>query len=188
MARAFRPAFVLNQPLQVPTSGEPEFLRAASLFSSQSPWIRYRHQVLDFDLQFAGRMSSGSQINDCFWKPPPLKQEEYDWWVAQFTSHTCSLNGQLWKVIALGDEKIVDVAGKDKEISLYSDVDWKALELNNRAKKLLHMALGPSDLRKVLRYNTAHEIWEAFKRTYGGNEDVKKNRILSAQKDYDSAS
>ena len=104
-------------------------------------------------------MSSNSQINDSFWKPPPLKQGEYDWWVEQFESHTFSLNDQLWKVIILGDEAITGGSnGKPKEKSAYDDADWKKLELNSRGKNLLHMALGSSDLKKVLRYKFAKEI------------------------------
>ncbi|KAL9674471.1 hypothetical protein QQ045_030743 [Rhodiola kirilowii] len=38
----------------------------------------------------------------------------------------------------------------------------------------------------MLRYKTSKEIWDALKRLYFGIEDVKKNQILAAMKDYDN--
>lgn len=134
-------------------------------------------------------MTTYTVINDSLWKPPPFKNGEYDWWVEQFESHVCSVIGKMWKVIEFEGERIMDKTDntKEKDRSLYNDRDYKILELNSRAKKVIHMALGSSNLRKVLRYKTAHEIWEALKRMYGGNEDAKKNRILAVLQDYDNA-
>ncbi|CAM8920206.1 unnamed protein product [Rhodiola kirilowii] len=49
----------------------------------------------------------------------------------------------------------------------YDDNDYKVLEKISRAKKVLHSALGPGDLKKLLYYKTAKDIWDA-KRLYVG--------------------
>src|ERR1044071_5718556 len=136
-------------------------------------------------------MATSTSINDSFWKPPVLKAGEFAFWLEQIESHICSLHGQMWRVVEFGDTKILDTTDpsieKPKERSAYTDADYKVLELNMRAKKVLLMALSPSDQRKVLRYKTAHEIFTALKRMYEGNDDIKKNRILALTKEYDSA-
>ena len=134
--------------------------------------------------------SSSNAIGDSFWKPPMLMAGEYDWWVEQIESHICSLNGQIWRVIEVGPLVIKNDTDetKPKPKIDYTDEDWKKLEKNNRAKKILHMVLSPSDLKKIMSYKTAKEIWDALKRLHQGNEDTKKNKILSLFKEYDQIS
>ena len=136
-------------------------------------------------------MATSTSINDSFWKPPVLKAGEFSYWLEQIESHICSLHGQMWKVVEFGDTKIFDTTDpsgeKLKARSAYNDADYKILEINMRAKKVLLMALGPSDQQKALRYKTAHEIFTALKRIYESNDDIKKNRILALTKEYDNA-
>ncbi|CAM8887883.1 unnamed protein product [Rhodiola kirilowii] len=132
-------------------------------------------------------MSNGS---DSFWKPPVLSPREYDWWKDQFEAHVCSLDGKLWQVFEKGNFPILDVTDptkpKEKEKDKYTDADYKALQQNARAKKVLYMALSPGDQVKMAVYKTAKEQWDGLARLYEGNEDIKRNRILAATKDYES--
>ncbi|CAM8977710.1 unnamed protein product [Rhodiola kirilowii] len=132
-------------------------------------------------------MSNGS---DSFWKPPVLSSGEYDWWKDQFEAHVCSLDGKLWRVFEKGNFPILDVTDpnkpKEKEKDEYTDDDYKALQQNARAKKVLNMALSPGDQVKMAVYKTAKEQWDGLARLYEGNQDIKRNRILAATKDYES--
>ncbi|CAM8905374.1 unnamed protein product [Rhodiola kirilowii] len=132
-------------------------------------------------------MSNGS---DSFWKPPVLSPGEYDWWKDHFEAHVCSLDGKLWQVFEKGNYPILDMTDpakpKEKEKDKYTDADYKALQQNARAKKVLYMALSPGDQVKMAVYKTAKEQWDGLARLYEGNEDIKRNRILAATKDYES--
>ncbi|KAL9669664.1 hypothetical protein QQ045_007211 [Rhodiola kirilowii] len=75
-------------------------------------------------------------------------------------------------------------AERDKDD--YTDEDYKGLEKNARAKKILYMALSPGDQIKVAMYKTAKDMYDGLVRLYGGNEDIKRNRILAATKDYET--
>ncbi|CAM8921982.1 unnamed protein product [Rhodiola kirilowii] len=132
-------------------------------------------------------MSNGS---DSFWKPPVLSPGEYDWWKDHFEAHVCSLDGKLWRVFEKGNFPILDVTDpanpKEKEKDKYTEADYKSLQQNARAKKVLYMALSPGDQVKMAVYKTAKEQWDGLARLYEGNEDIKRNRILAATKDYES--
>ncbi|CAM8975362.1 unnamed protein product [Rhodiola kirilowii] len=132
-----------------------------------------------------------SSINDSFWKPPLLKPGQLDWWKDQFEAHVCSLDGQLWRIFETGPLPIpLDTTDKDKPVEKtkdkYNDEDYKKLEKNARAKKVLYMALSPGDQIKVAMYKTAKDMYDGLVRLYGGNEDIKRNRILAATKDYET--
>ncbi|CAM8977173.1 unnamed protein product [Rhodiola kirilowii] len=92
--------------------------------------------------------------------------------------------------IRKGNFLILDVTDpaklKEKEKDKYTDADYKALQQNARAKKVLYMALSPGYQVKMTVYKTAKEQWDGLARLYEGNEDIKRNRILAATKDYES--
>ncbi|CAM8999263.1 unnamed protein product [Rhodiola kirilowii] len=129
-----------------------------------------------------------SAANDSFWKPPVLNPGEYDWWKDQFEAHVCSLDGKLWRVFIKGKFPILDVTDpahpKEKDKDKYTDADYKSLQQNARAKKVLYMALSLGDQVKMAVYKTAKEQWDGLARLDVGNEDIKWNRILAATKDY----
>ncbi|CAM8998978.1 unnamed protein product [Rhodiola kirilowii] len=130
-------------------------------------------------------------IHDSFWKPPLLKPGQFDWWKDQFEAHVCSLDGQLWRILETGPLPIpLDITDPDKPVEKskdkYTDEDYKVLEKNARAKKVLYLALSPGDQIKVAMYKTAKDMYDGLVRLYGGNEDIKRNRILAATKDYET--
>ncbi|CAM8920190.1 unnamed protein product [Rhodiola kirilowii] len=131
-----------------------------------------------------------SGVNDSFWKPSMLNPGEYDWWKDQFEAHVWSLDGKLWRVFEKGNFPILDVTDpanpKEKEKDKYTEADYNALQQNARAKKVLYMALSPGDQVKMVVHKTAKEQWDGLARLYEGNEDIKRNRILAATKDYES--
>ncbi|CAM8999372.1 unnamed protein product [Rhodiola kirilowii] len=132
-----------------------------------------------------------SSISDSFWKPPLLKPGQFDWWKDQFEAHVCSLDGQLWSIFETGPLIIpLDTTDPEKPVEKtkdkYTDEDYKKLEKNARAKKVLYMALSPGDQIKVTMHKTAKDMYDGLVRLYGGNEDIKLNRILAATKDYET--
>ncbi|CAM8882592.1 unnamed protein product [Rhodiola kirilowii] len=132
-----------------------------------------------------------SSISDSFWKLPLLKPGQFDWWKDQFEAHVCSLDGQLWSIFKTGPLLIpLDTTDPDKPVKKakdkYTDDDYKKPEKNARAKKVLYMALSTGDQIKVAMHKTAKEMYDSLVRLYGGNEDIKRNRILAAIKDYES--
>ncbi|CAM8880014.1 unnamed protein product [Rhodiola kirilowii] len=85
-----------------------------------------------------------SSINDSFGKPPLLKPGQFDWWQDQFEAHVCSLDGQLWSIFETGLLTIpLDTTYPEKPVEKtkdkYTDEDYKKLEKNARAKKVLYI-------------------------------------------------
>ncbi|CAM8999188.1 unnamed protein product [Rhodiola kirilowii] len=129
-----------------------------------------------------------SAINNSFWKPPLLKPGQFEWWKDQFEAHVCSLDRQFWRIFETGPLPILDETDPAKPVEKakdkYTDDDYRCLEKNTRAKKVLYMALSPGDQIKVAMYKTAKDMYDGLVRLYGGNEDIKRNKILAAIKDY----
>ncbi|CAM8918162.1 unnamed protein product [Rhodiola kirilowii] len=129
-------------------------------------------------------------IHDSFWKLSLLKPGQFDWCKDQFEAHVCSLDGQLWRIFETGPLPIpLDITDPTKPVEKskdnYTDEDYKCLEKNARAKKVLYMALSLGDQIKVAMYKTAKDMYDGLVRLYGGNQDIKRNRILAATKDYE---
>ncbi|CAM8999585.1 unnamed protein product [Rhodiola kirilowii] len=136
-----------------------------------------------------------SSINESFWKPPLLEPGQFDWWKDQFEAHVCSLDGQLWRIFEKGPLPILEEPNSDQDSDDepvkkakddYTDEDYKRLEKNARAKKILYMALSPGNQIKVAMHKTAKDMYDGLVRLYGGNQDIKRNRILAAIKDYET--
>ncbi|CAM8884633.1 unnamed protein product [Rhodiola kirilowii] len=130
-------------------------------------------------------------IHNSFWKPPLLRPGKFNWWKDQFEAHVCSMDGQLRRIFETGPLPIpLDTTDPDKSVEKakdkYTDEDYKCLEKNARAKKVLYLALSPGDQIKVAMYKTAKDMYDGIVRLYGGNEDIKRNRILAAIKDYET--
>ena len=90
---------------------------------------------------------------------------------------------ELWLIIENGpfvaNKTIAQVTGTQtvpKERSEL-DSDYKKMEKNDKAKKLLYFGLGPDEYTRVSGCATAKEIWETLRVAHEGTNQVKKSRI-----------
>ncbi|XP_070002024.1 uncharacterized protein [Nicotiana sylvestris] len=67
----------------------------------------------------------------------------------------------------------------------YIDPDWKAVEKNFRATKILVCGIGPEEYNRISAYNTAKEIWEALQTAHEGTTQVKQSKINMLTTEYE---
>ncbi|CAM8993232.1 unnamed protein product [Rhodiola kirilowii] len=128
-------------------------------------------------------MSNGS---DSFWKPPMLKSGRVDWWKDQFEAHVCSLMGSCGGCL----KGQLPYSGCDRsrqseregEKTSTTEADYKSLQQNARAKKVLYMALSPGDQVKMAVYKTAKEQWDGLARPVRGKRGHQKEQNPSCHK------
>ncbi|CAM8975685.1 unnamed protein product [Rhodiola kirilowii] len=127
---------------------------------------------------------SGDSISN----PPKLKPGEYETWAARFEAHVMAYDGEVWQIIEQG-QQYVYMEGSETDLKsrvLYTTEDYKKLEKNARALRVLHNALEPGDLKKVIQHKDPSDIWDSLKKIYEGSKDVKRNRILAVQSEFNS--
>jgi len=88
---------------------------------------------------------------------------------------------KLWMIIENGPyipmKTTEDGKTVRKKPTEFDSYDFKKLERNARAKKLLYFGLGPDEYTRVLKCNSAKEIWNALRVAHEGTNQVKPSRI-----------
>ena len=133
-----------------------------------------------------GGSGSNTSGGDAFWKSPILKKGEYDIWVHQMKIHVNSVDAQCWKIITQGDQLLLDKDNKLIPEANWDEAEYKKIERNNKALKLIIHGLSPGDQRKVMSHVTAKDKWDALKRLNEGGTDVKRDRISALYQQYDN--
>ena len=68
------------------------------------------------------------------------------------------------------------VPKKPKE---FNTEDFRMMEKNAKAKKLLYFGLGPNEYTRISECESAKEIWDALQVANEGTSQVKQSRIES---------
>ena len=88
---------------------------------------------------------------------------------------------ELWMLIKNGPliPKKITEDGKSipKEPKEFSADDYKMMEKNAKAKKLLYFGLGPDEYTRISECESAKEIWDALAKAHEGTNQVKQSRI-----------
>jgi len=88
---------------------------------------------------------------------------------------------ELWMLVKNGPlipkrikEDDIPVIKKPEE---FDSNDFKMMEKNAKAKKLLYFGLGPDEYTRILECESAKDIWEALQVAHEGTNQVKQSRI-----------
>jgi len=63
--------------------------------------------------------------------------------------------------------------------------DYRMMEKNTKAMKLLYFGLGPDEYTRISECETAKEIWDALQIAYEGTNQVKQSRIELLMRKYE---
>jgi len=96
---------------------------------------------------------------------------------------------ELWMLIKnepLIPKKITE-DGKSipKEPKEFNAKDYKMMEKNAKAKKLLYFGLGPDEYTRISECELAKEIWDALQVAHEGTNQVKQSRIELLMRKYE---
>ena len=72
-----------------------------------------------------------------------------------------------------------------KEPKEFNSADFKMMEKNARAKKLLYFGLGPDEYVRISECKTAKDIWDALQIAHEGTNQVKQSRIELLMRKYE---
>ena len=64
-----------------------------------------------------------------------------------------------------------------KKLEEFDSNDFKMMEKNAKAKKLLYFGLGPDEYTRISECESAKDIWKALQVAHEGTNQVKQSRI-----------
>ena len=102
-----------------------------------------------------------------------IQAEDYELWML-------IKNGPLVPYKILEDGKKVS-----KEPSEFDSEDYKKMEKNAKAKKLLYFGLGPDEYTRISECESAQAIWNALQVAHEGTSQVKQSRIELLMRQYE---
>ena len=102
-----------------------------------------------------------------------IQAEDYELWML-------IKNGPLVPTKVLEDGKKVP-----KEPVEFDAEDYKKMEKNAKAKKLLYFGLGPDEYTRISECESAQEIWNALQVAHEGTSQVKQSRIELLMRQYE---
>ncbi|KAD4586507.1 hypothetical protein E3N88_24108 [Mikania micrantha] len=115
-------------------------------------------------------------------KPPMFTLEDYDTWKVRMEGFIRNQDFKLWKSVLEGPFiPTVPAAGAGgasvpKDQALYSDEDYKRMEVDSKALWLIQMAIPNSIIHAFKKCKSAQELWNSLQQMYEGSEDVKENK------------
>ena len=67
----------------------------------------------------------------------------------------------------------------------FDSEDYKMMEKNAKAKKLLYFGLGPDEYTRISECESAKDIWDALQVAHEGTNQVKQSRIELLMRKYE---
>ena len=114
-------------------------------------------------------------------RPPYFNGRHYNWWKNRMENYNQAEDYELWMRI-VNDPYIpvkVTTDGKTvpKESKEFNSDDFRKIEKNAQAKKLLYFGLGPDEYTRISECESAKEIWNALQVAHEGTNQVKQSRV-----------
>jgi len=98
--------------------------------------------------------------------PPYFDGQHYGWWKNMMENYIQAEDYELWMLIKNGP--LIPVKIKEdgntvrKKPEEFDSNDFKMMEKNVKAKKLLYFVLGPDEYTRISECESAKDIWEAL--------------------------
>ncbi|XP_070045886.1 uncharacterized protein [Nicotiana tomentosiformis] len=124
------------------------------------------------------------------YRPPRFNGQYYGWWKTRMHYFIMTEDLELCDVICDGPfipmktigETAMTVPKTRKE---YNDADFKAIEKNFRAKKILVYGIGADEYNRISACQSAKELWEALQTAHEGTTQVKQSKIDMLSTEYE---
>ncbi|KAD6455054.1 hypothetical protein E3N88_09760 [Mikania micrantha] len=115
-------------------------------------------------------------------KPPMFTPEDFDTWKVRMEGFIRKQDFKLWKSVLEGPyiptvaAAGAGVAAVPKDPSMYSDEDYKKMEVDSKALWLIQTSIPNSIIHAFKKCKSAQELWNSLKQMYEGSDDVKENK------------
>jgi len=122
-------------------------------------------------------------------RPPYFNGQHYGWWKNRMENYIQAEDYELWMLIKNGPliPKATKADGKVviKQPEEFDSDDYRMMEKNAKAKKLLYFGLGPDEYTRISECESAKEIWDALQIAHEGTNQVKQSRIELLMRKYE---
>jgi len=114
-------------------------------------------------------------------RPPYFNGQHYGWWKNMMENYIQAEDHELWMLIKNGPlipmKVIEDGITSKKKPEEFDSNDFKMMEKNAKAKKLLYFGLDPDEYTCISECESTKDIWEALQVAYESTNQVKQSRI-----------
>ncbi|XP_070013383.1 uncharacterized protein [Nicotiana sylvestris] len=113
----------------------------------------------------------------------------YSWWKARREEIMTAQDYELWTIVNQGPliptKQNAQNETVPKDLSEIVTTDFKMMEKNAKAKKILICRLSPYEYNMISVCSKAKQIWDAFKTTHEGTNQVKRSSIELLKRNYE---
>jgi len=110
--------------------------------------------------------SDGMLEGQSITRPPYFNGQRYGWWKNKMENYIQAEDYELWMLTKNGPlipMKVKEDGTKtQKKPEEFDNDDFKMMEKNAKAKKLLYFGLGLDDYTRISKCESAKDIWEAL--------------------------
>ena len=122
-------------------------------------------------------------------RPPYFNGQHYGWWKNRMENYIQAEDYELWMLIK-NRPLIPKVTKEDGKVIIkkseeFDGDDYRMMEKNAKAKKLLYFGLGPDEYTRISECESAKEIWDALQIAHEGANQVKQSRIELLMRKYE---
>jgi len=114
-------------------------------------------------------------------RPPYFNGQHYNWWKNRMENYIQAEDYQLWVIIEKGPLVPMETTSSGSKIpnkvESYESKDFRMMEKNAKAKKVLYFGLGPEEYTRISECESARDIWNALRVAHEGTNQVKQSRI-----------
>jgi len=112
---------------------------------------------------------------------PYFNGQHYSWWKNRMENYIQAEDYELWTLNKNGPlipTKVIENGTTVRKEPNESDAeDFKKMEKNAKAKKLLYFGLVPDEYTRIFECESAKDIWHALQVAHKGTNQVKQSRI-----------
>jgi len=114
-------------------------------------------------------------------RPRCLDGQHYSWWKNRIENYIQAEDYELWMLIKNGPLITIKVTENETEVrkepNEFDADDFKKMEKNAKAKKLLYFDLGLDEYTCISECESTKDIWDALQVAHEGTNQVKQSRI-----------
>ncbi|XP_070020560.1 uncharacterized protein [Nicotiana sylvestris] len=121
-------------------------------------------------------------------RPPYFNGQHFSHWKVRMEIFAKAYDVKVWRVIKKGNYPLPastpPLADPD-DIDSYSKEQLEVVQVNNKARNLLHNAISGEEYEKISSCDTAKEMWDKHEVTYEETNKVKETHINMLVHDYE---
>ncbi|XP_070046943.1 uncharacterized protein [Nicotiana tomentosiformis] len=122
-------------------------------------------------------------------RPPLFNEKYYSWWKARMEYFLTAKDYELWTIVNQGPltptKQNTQNETVPKDPSEFVAVDFRMMEKNVKAKKIVICGHGPDVYNRIFACFNTNQIWDALQTAHEGTNQVKRSRTELLMRNYE---